>query len=128
MVTTTEISLDTPTEQAGKVEYSCLNLLDFIHALSNMNIPLVRTNKRKEYYNIPAAFDIEVSSFYYNEKKCASMYIWQFGVGDIITYGRTWDQFTTFIHMISKILCLNTDRRLIVYVHNLSYEFQFIRK
>ena len=27
---------------------------------------IIRTNKREEYYNIPAAFDIEVSSFYQN--------------------------------------------------------------
>ena len=93
---------------------------------------LVRDNKRVEYYNVPAGFDIEVSSFYQGEKKPENkrgiMYIWQFGIFNLVTTGRTWKEFEVLISMVQKILSLNEDRRLVVYVHNLPYEFQFIRK
>ena len=93
---------------------------------------LVRDNKRVEYYNVPAGFDIEVSSFYQGEKKPENkrgiMYIWQFGIFNLVTTGRTWKEFEVLISMVQKILSLNENRRLVVYVHNLPYEFQFIRK
>lgn len=93
---------------------------------------LVRDNKRVEYYNVPAGFDIEVSSFYQGEKKPENkrgvMYIWQFGIFNLVTTGRTWKEFEVLISMLQKILSLDENRRLVVYVHNLPYEFQFIRK
>lgn len=93
---------------------------------------LVRDNKRLEYYNVPAGFDIEVSSFYQGEKKPENkrgiMYIWQFGIFNLVTTGRTWKEFEVLISMVQKILSLDENRRLVVYVHNLPYEFQFIRK
>ena len=93
---------------------------------------LVRDNKRVEYYNVPAGFDIEVSSFYQGDKKPENkrgiMYIWQFGIFNLVTTGRTWKEFEVLISMLQKILALNESRRLVVYVHNLPYEFQFIRK
>lgn len=93
---------------------------------------LVRNNKRVEYYNVPAGFDIEVSSFYQGEKKPENkrgiMYIWQFGIFNLVTTGRTWKEFEVLISMVQKILSLDENRRLVVYVHNLPYEFQFIRK
>lgn len=93
---------------------------------------LVKDNKKIEYYNVPAGFDIEVSSFYQGEKKSENkrgvMYIWQFGIWNYVTTGRTWEEFETLISMLQKILDLSDKKRLVVYVHNLPYEFQFIRK
>lgn len=93
---------------------------------------LVNTNKNIEYYNLPSGFDIETSSFYHGEKKAenkrAIMYIWQFGIWNYVTVGRTWDEFKKFISVLRRVLSLGETRRLIVYVHNLPYEFQFIRK
>ena len=98
-------------------------------------IPLVKksttTDKGKStvsYYNIPAAFDIEVSSFYNNGQKQACMYIWQFGILNWVTYGRTWEEFTSLMQTLSLILDTSNEKRLVVYVHNLAYEFQFIRR
>lgn len=105
---------------------------DFINLVSMINYPTVKTNKRIRYYNVPASFDIEVSSFYEGEEapenKRAIMYIWQFGIGDLVTYGRTWEEFETFLISLQAVLDLNADNRLVVYVHNLPYEWQFIRK
>lgn len=51
------------------------------------------------------------------------MYIWQFGINENIYYGRTWDEFETFLKKINT-LC---NSKKIIYVHNLSFEFQFLR-
>ena len=89
---------------------------------------LVRTNKGVDYYNVPCAFDIETSSFYIDGQKYACMYIWMFGINNLVTYGRTWEEFQSFISVLSTVLDLSQDRKLCVYVHNLAYEFQWIRK
>lgn len=95
------------------------------------NVPLKKTNKKIEYYNIPCAFDIEVSSFYSSQlenAKCACMYIWQFGIFDTVIVGRTWEEFVNFINLIVECFDTSINKRLVCYVHNLSYEFQFICK
>ena len=89
---------------------------------------LVKTNKQIEFYNIPSAFDIETSSFYDFGEKRAIMYEWTFGIFNKVTYGRTWEDFIDLLTVISHILELSHTKRLLCYVHNLPYEFQFMRK
>lgn len=115
-------------------EEGLLSNSDFFYQLRKISsdFQIIRNNKKQEYYNIPCAFDIEVSSFYQGtkdpENKRGIMYIWQFGVYNLVTIGRTWGEFLKFCSILKKILGLNDDRRICVYVHNLPYEFQFIRK
>ena len=90
----------------------------------------VKTVKKGKvcYYNIPCAFDIESTSFYDNKEKVGLMYVWQFGINGRVFIGRIWDE---FIQLLDKLRCafdINVENRLIIYVHNLSFEFQFIRK
>lgn len=95
---------------------------------SHKNISLA-VNGNYEVFNIPCAFDIETSSFYNTHgEKCATMYIWQFGIDGLVIYGRTWDEFTSFLAELVEYLELSPRRKLIIYVHNLGYEFQFMRK
>lgn len=90
---------------------------------------LVDKNSKVEVFNIPCSFDIETSSFYSGTgEKRAIMYIWQFGLNGSVIYGRTWDEFFLFIERLVEELQLCKTRWLYIYVHNLSYEFQFIRK
>ena len=103
-----------------------VSTLEFICSLEDY--PTVRDNKNVEYLNIPAAFDIEVSSFYDHGEKRSTMYIWQFGIDNVVTCGRTWEEFRSTIQLVEKTLDLSEHRRLIIYVHNFAYEFQFIRK
>lgn len=81
-----------------------------------------------EYYNVPCAFDIETSTFMYHGEKSSLMYIWQAGFNGKVITGRTWESFVHLMDSISDTLGLGTDKRLVVYVHNLSFEFQFMRK
>lgn len=50
-------------------------------------------------------------------------YIWQFGINDEIYFGRTFDELDEFLKLIDK---LTNNVRKIIFVHNLSFEFQFI--
>ena len=87
-----------------------------------------RNNKGVRYAVNCASFDIETSSFYMDNQKCACMYIWALAIDDFIVVGRTWDEFTCLIDMLVSDNNLDPENRLIVFVHNLAYEFQFIRK
>ena len=85
-----------------------------------------------EYLNLECAFDIETTSTYTKKgKKFSFMYLWGFGLGeygDFLTYGRTWDEFKEMLEEVANELNININRRLVIYVHNLGYEFQFMRK
>ena len=106
-----------------------------INDLQSIRVSSIRTNKRVndaniEYLNIESAFDIETTSVMVQEQKAAFMYIWMFGIGygENVYYGRTWEEFIELCETLQKVYNLSESRRLIVYVHNLGFEFQFMRK
>ena len=53
-------------------------------------------------------------------KKQACMYVWQFSINDQVYYGRTWVEFKLFLDELEK----NDNSKKIVFIHNLSFEFQ----
>lgn len=84
------------------------------------------TRKKVNYADIVTAFDIETSKIETSHGPQAFMYIWQWQIGlDITIVGRTWDEFLQCVEKLKSALPSNTT--LVVYVHNLSYEFQFLR-
>lgn len=88
----------------------------------------VRKTRKKIYYcNYALSFDIETSSFYQGDEKQVTMYVWQVAIGENVYIGRTWPEFMQFNKMLIDGLGLNENRRIVYYVHNLSYEFQFVR-
>ena len=108
-----------------------INIQDLnVKELENLkdNIKTVTNNKKLTYYNIECSFDIETNSTYYNEEKVAFMYIWAFGIADLKIYGRTWEEFQALMELISDIFELHKDKRIICYIQNFSFEFQFMRK
>lgn len=94
--------------------------------LCNLTNIVKSGSKKIRYYNYPFSFDIETSSFYYDEMKRACMYIWMFSINGEVVYGRTWGEFEYFLEELKIRLKLDYYNRIIVYVHNLSYEFQFM--
>lgn len=80
------------------------------------------------YYNLSCAFDIETTSFYESGEKRACMYEWTLGLQGRVIIGRTWEEFTTTMDSLAEVLQLSEEKRLIIYVHNLSFEFGFIGK
>ena len=98
--------------------------------------------KKKKIDNTIYTFDIETTSYLMigdriisardyqslsddEQEKCikqACMYVWQFSINEDVYYGRTWDEFKLFLNRLEA----NDDTKKIVFVHNLSFEFQAI--
>ena len=78
-------------------------------------------------WNIPCAFDIETSSYKVFGEKRATMYIWSLTINGSTIIGRRWDQFTKIINLVAKNMHTE-ENNLIIYCHNLGYEFQWMRK
>ena len=80
--------------------------------------------KKRHYVGITTAFDIETTLI--DDIQQSVMYIWQWQFGeDYTVIGRTWDEFLDLQKKIKDVL--PSDYWLVVYVHNLSYEFQFLK-
>ena len=103
---------------------------NFLRELNNLDFEIVKSNKKITYINIEAAFDIETTSMKIDDTKVAFMYVWMFGIefGKETYYGRSWEEFVKLCEAIQHSFQLNEKRRLVIYVHNLGYEFQFMRK
>ena len=96
------------------------------------NFTIIKKTPQLKYFDIPCGFDIETTSFFHSSGKntdCrALMYEWTFGIYGVIIIGRTWEEFISMLNDLSKELELNFHKRLIIYVHSLAFEFQFMRK
>lgn len=99
--------------------------------------------KRKKVDNTIYTFDIETTNYLILNNKVipaidylkltkdeqtqvefrSCMYIWQFSINDVVYYGRTWEEFKSFI---LKLDYYNSNKK-IVFVHNLSFEFQYLK-
>ena len=80
-------------------------------------------SKKKKYLNCITTFDIESSRI--RELEQSVMYIWQFNIDARITViGRYWHE---YFDMLKKIKDVIGNYWLVIYVHNLSYEFQFLK-
>ena len=95
--------------------------------VSIQRIPAAKGNGRggkhaKRYKNMWCAFDIETSNVVGDH---SAMYIWQMQLDDITVIGRTWEEFLYLAERLS-IAGARSNTTIIVYVHNLSYEFQYL--
>ena len=99
--------------------------------------------KKKIYEDNVFVLDIETTSCikvnnkiltseeyeYLNEKdkktcqKISFMYIWMISVNDKVYYGRTYEEMKEFLYMIN----IYSPYKKIFFVHNLAYEFQFLK-
>lgn len=83
---------------------------------------------RGNFVNMACAFDIETTNMKDAQRPYAFMYQWQFCLDHDVFFGRTWDQFIDFVYQVIDRLQLSNKKKLVVYVHNLSFEFQFMRR
>lgn len=85
---------------------------------------IVKTRKRS-VYNVPCAFDIETTSYRDDNPHCF-MYHWQFCIRDCVIFGRTWEEFKDLMCRLRYYTNKN-GIGLVIWVHNLSFEFSFMR-
>ena len=110
---------------------------------SSIKFKLDSSQRKEPYCNNIMTLDMEVSTvflsdndewlgfdrslpqgYYINREKQSVVYIWMLSIDDVVYYGRELDELKQFIHKINHKL---RGRRGIIYIHNLSYEFQFLR-
>ena len=79
------------------------------------------------YFDDFATYDCEVSTIPGPELKACKglLYIWQVCIFGHTVYGRTLDEFKDFALFLYKKLGLNYKNRLVMFVHNLEYDFTF---
>lgn len=98
---------------------------------------------KKKVDNTIYTFDIETTSYLLldgevlpvtkyldlskkEQERCefrSCMYIWMFGINDTVYYGRTWSELKTFL---IRLHYYNPAKK-IIFVHNLGFEFQYIK-
>lgn len=97
-----------------------------------------RDKEGRDTLNIYSAFDIETSTVWLNPDHSlydvhSFMYSWAMQIEDITILGREWPDFFSFITTlfeasvaVKKELKLLTEPKLIIWCHNLSYEFAWL--
>lgn len=89
------------------------------------------------YLEIPCAFDIETTNIYKRKKDgsieteprpYAFMYHFQFCLDDKVVFGRTWEEFQKLMRTLEQNLNLSYKTRLVVFVHNLPFEWFFMQR
>ena len=116
-------------------------MLETIYNINNfpfselLEIKTKRIRKSEYIINYFMTFDIETTTIEteknnkekYIEQPFSFMYHWQICLQGKVIFGRTWEEFLQFMHNLQNFLNLNSNYRLICYVHNLAYEFQFLK-
>lgn len=101
---------------------------EFINELKNLQIHFIKSIQKIYYGNVACTLDLETSSFYVNKEKVAIMYAGTIGINGIQYLFRTYEELITVISEIYSIFGLNPEKRLIIYIHNLGFDFQFINR
>ena len=90
-------------------------------------LPRRRGNQGKtklyKYLNVISAFDIETTND--TDIEQSYMYIWQMQIGSWTIIGRYWDEYILFLTRLADSMAEGV--YMVIYVHNLSFEFQFLR-
>lgn len=116
-----------------------------MHKYDKLKAPSKKTirYKHSNYDDNIYTFDIETTSFlryrggiyqslFYdtltkkeqeNTEVFSCMYIWQFSINEEVYYGRTWDELKIFLRELDDEI----PEKKIVFIHNLSFEFQYLK-
>lgn len=105
-----------------------------------------RRYKKKYILNDIFSFDIETTSYFiidgkltawdekydndtYLKSECGGVcYIWQFSINEQVYYGRELSELSIFLDRIFGSIDFENVNKPIIWVHNLSFEFQWIRE
>lgn len=75
-------------------------------------------------YNKPNGFHRGEKDFWATTEKFGWVYIWMFGVDDLVFYGRTLPELRSFLELLDDV---TQQVEKIVYCHNLAFDWQFLR-
>lgn len=116
------------------VETYSINGRDIVTTYNQNDFPyhklLNATSSGKGKYSYSCTygtFDIETSSTRINGVPIAWMYHWQACVGGYVILGRRWEEYFLFLRKLNAVLELDECKKMVMYVHNLGYEFSFLK-
>lgn len=97
-----------------------------------------KSQNKHEVLNVYSAFDIETSTVWTDPDKSlfqvhSFMYVWQFQLEEYTVKGRTWEEYFSFLMILRMAIDqIKADNNLpdspllVIWVHNLAYEFTFL--
>ena len=122
------------------IETSCLTkggryVKEYARSVNEIEIERMVYAEDGGYLKEYATFDIETTTIedkYKSLKKgydCykAFMYHWQVCILGEVYFGRTWSELQFFFNELIMRMNLSEKRKLVIYVHNLSYEYYFMK-
>lgn len=112
-----------------ELEHSFWDKDSFKEYVATLEYRTINTNKKVSYVNLACEIDIEVSSFRdAANEKIGLMYCFTLGINGKSYLGRTKEDLIEMMGFIIDAFELSESKRLIFYIQNLSYEFQFFMK
>lgn len=109
--------------------YNNLTVSTLSALLSHETITIGAGRNAKRYYKNYIGFDIETTTVINDGQYRAYMYIWTMTINDETIRGTSWTEFLELMDLIKVILAPPSDHfRTLIFIANLSFEFQFIRK
>ena len=79
-----------------------------------------------KYMKLICTFDIESTTIKDVARPFGFMYIFTISIGGYSIYANTWNDFLYFLERCKEHFKLSNDKRLIIWVQNLSFEMQFM--
>nr|DAW86085.1 MAG TPA: DNA polymerase B [Caudoviricetes sp.] len=111
---------------SSKAIVKAYNQEDFPYNRIKKANPLIPPTKK--YISHLMTFDIETSTIEKTDGTFEGfMYHWQVCIDGYVCFGRSWKEFLTFLRKMNRALKnYNEMHKLVCYIHNFSYEFQFL--
>ena len=99
----------------------------------------IHAGRKTKYCDVVASFDIETTTIKEQENATeegafslknpyAFMYHWQMCIGGIVVFGRFWHELQALHEKLVRYFNLNEKRKMVIYVHNLSFEWMFMHQ
>ena len=130
------MNVTVPTKTGAPITVPVRSVDEFIAGVNKS--ALIQRFKRQQgrpnkpsvtWFNSPVTFDIETSQVKNDsddDYMFSFMYAWTANIAGAEIMGRTWEEFYNLLLFLHSSLELSDRRRLIVFVHNLAYEWQFL--
>ena len=87
----------------------------------------IHAGRKTKYCDVVATFDIETTTIK-QENPYAFMYHWQMCIGGVVIFGRFWHELQALHEKLVRYFNLNEKRKMVIYVHNLSFEWMFMHQ
>ncbi|WP_289198108.1 hypothetical protein [Bacteroides acidifaciens] len=105
---------------------------DYDYSKYAYDYKVVKARGKQSYIDIFGTFDIESTTNFEIDSKgkyeyvYGYMYTWQVCFNGDVILGRYWEEFQYFIGQLTEWYQTSISKRLVIYVHFLEYEFQFM--